>query len=203
MIAETPLAISSLTDAQLSNRYAWPEGSYVRLNMVVNHEGHSVGSDGTSATLTSAQDRRLLRLIRANADVVISGGASIRAEGWFLPPRGILAVVSQSGNLPWNTCPDLTRVTVIPTLSALSHFFRAHTGSVLCEGGTDLVAMVEKVRGFDDVALTTLGSQPVSVEAVGLNAADFTLAGSLSDDAPTATFCLWRRAVTNGFSAQT
>jgi hypothetical protein len=203
MTADAPLAISLLTDDQLANRYAWPEGTHVRLNMVVNHEGHSVGPDGTSASLSSAQDRRLLRLIRSNADVVISGGASIRAEGWFLPPRGVLAVVSQSGDLPWNTCPDRARVTVLPTLSALSHFLRSHTGSALCEGGTDVVAMVEMVRGFDDVALTTLGSQPLSVNAVGLNAADFTLAGSLSDDAPAATFCLWRRAVTNGFSAQT
>jgi riboflavin biosynthesis pyrimidine reductase len=203
MTTEAPVAISSLTDAQLANLYAWPEGSHLRLNMVVNRDGLSVGSDGTSASLTSAQDRRLLRLIRSNADVVISGGASIRAEGWFLPPRGALAVVSQSGDLPWNTCPDRTRVTVLPTLAALSHFLRSQTGSVLCEGGTELAAMVEKVHGFDDVALTTLGSQPLSVDAVGLTAADFALAESLNDDAPTATFCLWRRAVTNGFSAQT
>jgi hypothetical protein len=194
--------ISSLTDEDLAELYSWPHGQHVRLNMVLSATGEPVGLDGTSASISSAQDRRLLRLLRSHADVVLSGGASIRAEGWHLPPRGLLVVVSASGELPWSTCPDRSKVIVISSHQALSHFLRSQTGSVLCEGGIELARVVERIHGFDSVAVTTMAHEAAHLSAFGIVQTDFELTSELRDETPPATFSLWRRAVASRLRPQ-
>ncbi|WKK71341.1 dihydrofolate reductase family protein [Rathayibacter oskolensis] len=71
----------------------------VRLNMIASLNGSSIGSDGTSETLTNRVDRTILGVIRAQADVVLVGAASVRAEGYRVPKRVPLAIVSASGDL--------------------------------------------------------------------------------------------------------
>ncbi|HEY5231549.1 MAG TPA: dihydrofolate reductase family protein [Galbitalea sp.] len=76
-----------------------PGGSdWVRLNLIGSVSGSATGPDGTSETLTNPVDRAILGVIRSQADVVLVGAASIRAEGYFIPRNGALAVVSRTGN---------------------------------------------------------------------------------------------------------
>jgi riboflavin biosynthesis pyrimidine reductase len=79
--------------------YARSDPAYVRLNMITTPTGSAVGSDGTSETLSSRVDRRILGVIRAAADAVVVGAATVRAEGYLLPARSRLAVVTASGDL--------------------------------------------------------------------------------------------------------
>jgi len=85
--------------SQLRARYARTESSYVRLNMITSVTGAAVGADGTSETLTSRVDRSILGTIRRDADVVLVGAQTVRAEGYIVPRDARLAVVSASGDL--------------------------------------------------------------------------------------------------------
>lgn len=80
-------------------RYTRGDAAYVRLNMITSLTGSAAGSDGTSDTLTSRIDRTILQVIRRDADVVVVGAASVRAEGFTVPRGSRLAVVTSSGDL--------------------------------------------------------------------------------------------------------
>ena len=190
------MEISLLSDEQLSDLYCWPVQRSFRLNMLLDSDDSSAGDDGTSNTLTSHEDRRLLRIIRKEADVLVLGAASIRAEGWFLPPQGRVAVLSQSGNIPWDTCPDSSRVTSYPSVSALLHSLRETETNILCEGGQATAHLLSETIGFDDLALTRIGT----VENAPLpdfisNSSDVALVSTLRDTSHSMTFQYWRRAV--------
>ncbi|MDF9809969.1 hypothetical protein M2116_000925 [Aurantimicrobium minutum] len=190
------MEISLLSDEQLSDFYSWPQERSFRLNMLLDSDDSSTGDDGTSNSLTSGEDRRLLRIIRNATDVLIVGAASIRAEGWFLPPQGRLAVLSQSGNIPWDSCPDSSRVSSYPSVSALLHSLRDSDKNILCEGGKAIAQLLSETIGFDDFALTRIGT----VENAPLpdflgESSDLALVSTLSDASHSMTFQYWRRAV--------
>jgi hypothetical protein len=190
------MEISLLSDEQLSDLYSWPQERCFRLNMLLDSDDSSAGDDGTSNTLTSGEDRRLLRIIRKESDVLIVGAASIRAEGWFLPPQGRMAVLSQSGNIPWDSCPDSSRVSSYPSVSALLHSLRDAEKNILCEGGQATAQLLSETIGFDDLALTRIGT----VENAPLpdflsESSDLAIVSTLSDASHSMTFQFWRRAV--------
>lgn len=190
------MEISLLSDEQLRDLYSWPLERSFRLNMLVDSENSSVGSDGTSHSLTSQQDRRLLTIIRKDADVLVIGAASVRAEGWFLPPQGRLAVLSQSGNIPWESCPDSSRVSIFPSVSALVHSLKDHEVRILCEGGIKTASALSQTIGFDELALTRKNTnENEHIPEFISNSADFALISLLRDNSHNMTFQFWRRAV--------
>lgn len=83
----------------LADRYAPAAERWVRLNMITSLTGSAVGPDGTSDTLTNRADRAILGVIRAAADAVVVGAATVRTEGYLLPRRSRLAIVTRSGDL--------------------------------------------------------------------------------------------------------
>ncbi|WP_246036793.1 dihydrofolate reductase family protein [Cellulomonas telluris] len=98
-----------------------PAGPYVRANMVGTLDGAGVGPDGRSASISSPADRRMFRVLRALADVVLVGAGTVRVEGYReLPvaehlrdaraalgraPRIALAVVTRRGAVPPDVRP--------------------------------------------------------------------------------------------------
>lgn len=90
---------SPATRDALLELYRPPRRPWLRLNFVTSVTGSAAGSDGTSGTLTSAADRRILGVIRELADVVLIGASSLRSEGYLFPKRARLAVVTASGDL--------------------------------------------------------------------------------------------------------
>lgn len=190
------LESSTLTDAQLAAIYRWPGERIFRLNMLLTADGKAHGVDGTSRSLTSVEDRRILRIIRADADVVILGAQSIRSEGWFLPPRGRMAVLSHSGNIPWDTCPDQGRVNVYPSIPALIHSLSELDRNILCEGGLKTAEAIALQVGFDDIALTRIDDSSTSPipESFGI-AREYRCDSILTDQSNKMSFQFWRRAV--------
>lgn len=83
----------------LLQRYARTEPAFLRVNMIASLNGSATGDDGTSNTLSSRLDRRILGVIRELCDVVLVGAASVRTEGYVVPAKAALAVVTASGDL--------------------------------------------------------------------------------------------------------
>lgn len=82
----------------------WPDRPWFRSNILLDHSGSPSGVDGTSRSLTRGRDRELLRALRQDAQAIVTGGETVRAEGWHFPPDGFLFVASQ-GFLPLGSCP--------------------------------------------------------------------------------------------------
>lgn len=83
----------------LLQQYAVPRGLSLRVNMIASLNGSATGEDGTSNSLTSRLDRRILGVIRELSDVVLVGAGSVRVEGYVVPAKAALAVVTSSGDL--------------------------------------------------------------------------------------------------------
>ncbi|WP_394279429.1 dihydrofolate reductase family protein [Microbacterium sp.] len=169
----------------IADRYRRGDHAYVRLNMLTSLTGAAVGSDGTSDTLTSRVDRAILSAIRAEADVVVVGAQTVRAEGYVLPRRARLAVVSRSGDLRGHRFtartdapadqvllllpegvpePDdtgLATVVRVPGRDDLSPagivgVLRGRgLGRIVCEGGPSLASQFADAGLIDEFCLTT------------------------------------------------
>jgi len=170
---------------RLLELYSPPERAWVRLNLVASISGSAAGTDGTSETLTSPSDRRILGVIRELSDVVVVGAASVRAEGYRVPQRSRLAVVTASGDLSGHRLApdDLSRVIVLCAASAsgraraslpgakvitvvadgdriasaaiLAALAEVGLASVVCEGGPGLAAQFIQAGLVDELCLTT------------------------------------------------
>ncbi len=66
-------------DPDLPGLYAYPAGQWLRANMVSSADGAATLC-GVSKGLSSDTDRRVFALLRALADVVVVGAATVRAE---------------------------------------------------------------------------------------------------------------------------
>jgi riboflavin biosynthesis pyrimidine reductase len=89
----------------LEELYRPPRRRWLRLNLVASLNGEAAGADGTSETLTSRTDRRILGAIRRCSDVVLVGASSVRTEGYLLPRTAPLAVLTASGDLSGHHIP--------------------------------------------------------------------------------------------------
>lgn len=97
--ADAPIDLGA-EDARerITGLYRPPSSDWLRLNLIGSVSGSATGPDGTSETLTNPVDRTILNVIRSLSDVVVVGAASVRAEGYFVPRNGVLAVVSRTGD---------------------------------------------------------------------------------------------------------
>lgn len=67
--------------AELIARYAYPDGRWVRANMVASADGGAT-SAGTSGGLGGDGDKALFSVLRELADVILVGAATVRAEDY-------------------------------------------------------------------------------------------------------------------------
>ena len=97
-------------------RSAPAERPWVMANFVASLDG-SAAVEGRTRALSGPTDRALFRRLRAQADVVLVGAGTVRAEGYG-PVRGAdpapIAVVSRSLELDWDSA--LFTEAAVPTL---------------------------------------------------------------------------------------
>lgn len=169
--------------ARLLEAYAPPRTPWFRFNLITSVGGSAAGSDGTSESLTNPADRRLLGVIRELADIVLVGAQSVRAEGFQLPRRARLAVVTTSGDLHGHRIDSTEgRVYVVCPASAADRAAASIPGaeiitiagegaldpaaivaalhergftSIVCEGGPSLVAQFVVASLVDELCLST------------------------------------------------
>lgn len=79
--------------------YAWPEGAWVRANMVSTVDGAAQGADGLSGSINTEADHEVFQHLRRTADVIVVGAGTARAEGYG-PVATPMVVVSRHGVMP-------------------------------------------------------------------------------------------------------
>jgi riboflavin biosynthesis pyrimidine reductase len=132
---------------ELRRRYAAPAADWVRVNLVVSLDGSAAGPDGTSRSLTTGADRRVLGAIRAESDLVLVGAATLRAEPELVPRVTPLAVLSRSG--------DTGAARLRPGDVVLDRLPELR-GRIVCEGGPSVVAQLLDAGLVDEICLTTV-----------------------------------------------
>jgi riboflavin biosynthesis pyrimidine reductase len=202
--------------AALLELYRPPRAQWLRLNLVATVDGSVAGTDGTSESLTSRTDRRILGVIRELADVVLIGAGSARAEGYLLPKRAPLAIVTRSGDLRGHRLDDVERVTVLgpesarpavaetlgarfvaidPEPSTLVAALRDEGwASIVCEGGPVLATELLGAGLVDELCLTTspqLGGRSLPMLSAVVAPIPLRLAGLLTDE-DGMVFARWR-----------
>lgn len=71
----------------------------VRLNIAVDASGSVAGKTGTSNDISNSLDRALLVELRKQADVIVTSGATARAENLRPSKHAPIVVLSQSGEI--------------------------------------------------------------------------------------------------------
>jgi riboflavin biosynthesis pyrimidine reductase len=153
---------------------------------------------GRSVGLGHPQDRAVLRALRAFADAVLVGAATVRAERYAnlfdTDEQGMVAVATRSGDVPWEvglfsepgahvaiygTAPVEVPATVSAQVSVhatatlgdvLAHL-RAERGAelVVCEGGPRLLHALVAAGLLDDLVLTVAPLFVAGDEPAGLS----------------------------------
>ena len=162
-----PAHDGDLDDEALAEAYAYPRPGrtpvrWLRANMVSTVDGAAAGADGRSDSVSTPADRRVLRVLRALADVVLVGAGTARAEaygpvrvrpalspgreGRGQPPAPVLAVVSRSLDL--DPSSQLFAAAAARTVVVTSHAAPAARRARL-EPVADLI-----VAGADEVNLS-------------------------------------------------
>ena len=219
-VDEAPEVVHLDDRDRLLELYAPPSSSWLRLNLVASVSGSAAGSDGTSETLTSRADRRILGVIRELADVVLVGANSVRAEGYQLPRRAPLAIVTRSGDLGGHRLggserqavvfgPESARAVAAASIDArfvavaddsvetlLAALRVEGYSSIVCEGGPNLAAQLIAAGVVDELCLTTsprLNGNALPLLGPGAAAeTPVTLSQLLIDDADDTLFARWR-----------
>ena len=164
----------------------WPDHTWFRSNILLDVSGNPAGVDGTSRSLTRGQDRALLRALRRDAQAIVTGGESVRSEGWHFPPEGFLFVASQ-GELPLDSCPHVDRLRVfefstavprslVSELTALTR--ECNIRHLLCESGPSLLRNLILAELIDEafVSIAHLPNETARDESEAENSARRALA---------------------------
>lgn len=83
----------------LAEFYAPPRLPWLRLNFVATVDGAAQGADGRSGGINNAVDKRVFDALRAQADAIVVGAGTARAEG-YRPASRPIVVVTRSGDVP-------------------------------------------------------------------------------------------------------
>ncbi len=105
-----------MADDDVGTAYPWPSGPWVRALMVASADGSAVGPDGRSGSISGPADRLVLRTLRADADAVLVGAGTVRAER-YRPPRlapDVAARREAEGRLPAHRIAVLTNRADLP-----------------------------------------------------------------------------------------
>lgn len=152
-------------DAPVEEVYAPPSGPWLRVNMVSTVDGAAQGSDGKTGSINNAIDKEVFHLLRRQADAIVVGGGTARAER-YRPARRPLVVVSASGALPETLLDghdggrpaDGVRVEHgggEPELRAMVDGLRAEGfDQLLCEGGPALLGDLLRAGLVDELCTT-------------------------------------------------
>jgi riboflavin biosynthesis pyrimidine reductase len=162
--------------------------SWVRVNLVTDTLGNTVGASGSSDDLSGGADRAVLTALRNLADVVVIGGATVRSEPKSIPRKGDVVIVSQSGDIPLDAIKRARgKITVLHGSAGsapratngvvLSRFTGAGViravrklgySRILCDGGPTLIGKLLDDNVVDEWCQTL--SPKLGVTAPGLKA---------------------------------
>lgn len=135
---------------------------WVRVNLITDALGNTVGGSRSSRDLSGGADRDVLAALRAEADVILIGGETVRAEPDCIPRNNDVVIVSNSGNIPLSAIARARgRITVLhghsgnPPSPTSGVVLKEFTGNaiikavralgykkIVCEGGPSLAQLL-------------------------------------------------------------
>jgi riboflavin biosynthesis pyrimidine reductase len=125
----------------------------VLANLVLGSDG-STSLDGSSKSLSSAEDRKRFHELRAQASVILIGGNTARSEPYAQTPVP-LVVITRSGEIPDSVRANpKTHVWELDPISAVEKAREEFGGSLLVEGGIRLVQELLLANQIDELYLT-------------------------------------------------
>ncbi|MGL5826471.1 MAG: dihydrofolate reductase family protein [Nocardioides sp.] len=137
------LAPDGVDQQDLAALYRVPALPWFRANMVTTIDGAAAGADGGSGSINNAADGAVFALLRGQADAIVVGAGTARAERYRPIDRPIV-VVSGSGAVPDTLRAAPSGGVVLATRAAAEHLGQAREvlGAesvwVLGEGSVDL-----------------------------------------------------------------
>jgi riboflavin biosynthesis pyrimidine reductase len=164
---------------------------WVRVNLITDALGNTVGGSRSSRDLTGGADRDVLAALRAEADVILIGGETVRSEPDCIPRKGDVVIVSNSGNIPLSAISRARgRITVLhgrngnPPSPTNGVVLKEFTGGaiikavralgykkIVCEGGPSLAHKLVEAGVVDEWCQTL--SPKLGQRIPELVAADF------------------------------
>jgi riboflavin biosynthesis pyrimidine reductase len=125
----------------------------VLANLVLGSDG-STSLDGTSKSLSSAEDRRRFHELRAQASVILIGGKTARNEPYAQTPVP-LVVITRSGEIPDSVRANPnTHIWELDPISAVDKASKEFGESVLVEAGMSLIQELLIANKIDELYLT-------------------------------------------------
>ena len=172
--------------------YAFPSAldrAHVRANFVSTLDGSAQGGDGRSGSINGPADQFVFAVQRAQADVILVGAQTTRAEGYKpvvpepwqrelraelgLTAAPAIAVLTKSGLIDDELRAGGEAPTLVYTDLGLDAVLDDLRGKglrrVLCEGGPSVLAQVAAAGRLDELCLTV---SPLVVGGHGLRIAD-------------------------------
>jgi riboflavin biosynthesis pyrimidine reductase len=125
----------------------------VLANLVLGSDG-STTLDGSSKSLSSAEDRRRFHELRAQASVILIGGNTARNEPYAQTPVP-LVVITRSGEIPDSVRANpKTHIWDLDPISAVDKALKELGGTVLVEAGMSLIQGLLVANKIDELYLT-------------------------------------------------
>ena len=142
-------------EVELNEAYAYPEGTWVRANMVASADGAAVVA-GRSEALSGPADKKIFGVLRGLCDVVLVGAGTARAEG-YRAPKARPSYADHRAELGQRAAPVLALVSTSLDLDPASDLFTGPERTVvLTSAAADvgarsrLAAVAEVVVAGDD-----------------------------------------------------
>ena len=122
-------------------------------NLVLGSDG-STTLDGSSKSLSSAEDRRRFHELRAQASAILIGGNTARSEPYAETPVP-LVVISRSGDLPESVRSNpKVHIWQLDPISAVHKAADQFGGNILVEAGMSLIQELLIANKIDELYLT-------------------------------------------------
>ena len=147
-------------------------------NLVLGSDG-STTLDGSSKSLSSAEDRKRFHELRAQASAILIGGNTARSEPYAKTPVP-LVVISRSGDLPESVRSNpKVHIWQLDPISAVHKAADQFGGNILVEAGMSLIQELLIANKIDELYLTlSQKSGGENVYDLGALTRDFTVESS-------------------------
>ena len=122
-------------------------------NLVLGSDG-STTLDGSSKSLSSAEDRKRFHELRAQASVILIGGNTARTEPYAQTPVPLI-VISKSGEIPDSVRKNsMAQIWDLDPISAVEKAANQFGGNLFVEGGMNLIQELLIANKIDELYLT-------------------------------------------------
>jgi len=143
-------------DGSVEDLYAWPDGPWLRVNMISTVDGAAQGADGLTGSINNSADKVVFRRLRDTADALLVGAGTARAEGYRPIPQPMVVV---GRTLP-PTLEGTPSVRLVPggddeaLRELVEGLYAEGLDHVICEGGPILLGALLRAGVVDELCAT-------------------------------------------------